>query len=137
MIKVYSWFDSLPQTLVFISPSSRVVPENVYVYPSLVDTGVNHLQLVDIQPGGSTSATNYILPWSSFEYTYLVKGLVGYDRVFNTSQLAIDDARQRLIAQIGAEGITAESIEVDSQSVQGIQWLWGPSLFKIVTWGRK
>jgi hypothetical protein len=99
--------------------------------------GVNHLELTDIQPGGSTSATNYILPWSSFEYTYLVKGLVGYGNIFNSSQLASDDAIQRLISQIGAEGISAESIEVDAQSVQGIQWLWGPSLFKILSWEKK
>jgi hypothetical protein len=137
MIRAKAWFDSLAKTLVFISPSVRVVPENVYIRPSLLSIGENHIELTDVQPDGSTSATNYILPWSSFEYTYLVKGLVGYGYVFNSSQLATEDARQRLIAQVGAEGITAESIEVDSQAVQGIQWLWGPGLFKILSWEKK
>jgi hypothetical protein len=68
------------------------------------------------------------------EYTYLVQGLVGYGSVFNSSQLAIEDAKQRLLAKIGEEGINPEEMGVDSQSIQGIKWLWGPSLFKILVW---
>lgn len=137
MIKVNSWFDSLSKTLVFTSPSTRVVPENVYIYPRLLGVGENHLELIDVQPGGSISDTNYILPWSSFEYTYLVKCLVGYGNVFNSSQAATNDAVQRLIAKVGLEGISAQDVQTDSQSVQGIQWLWGPSLFKILSWEKK
>jgi hypothetical protein len=136
MIKMYAWHDNQQQTQVFLSPSTRVVPENVYVYPRLIGTGDNHIQLTDVQPGGSISATNYILPWSSFEYTYLVKGLVGYGDVFNTSQLATADASQRLVNQMGGEGISVQDINFDSQAVQGIQWLWGPSMFKILTWDK-
>ncbi|MEM5836257.1 MAG: hypothetical protein QXR09_01400 [Candidatus Aenigmatarchaeota archaeon] len=122
---------------IFTSPSIRVVPENVYVYPNKLSVGKNSIRLVDFQEGGSISGTNYILPWSSFEYTYLVKGLVGYGNVFNSSQLAIEDAKQRLISQMGEEGIKPEGIQVDSQSVQGLRWLWGPSLFKILVWERE
>ncbi|MEM5772946.1 MAG: hypothetical protein QXL86_01835, partial [Candidatus Aenigmatarchaeota archaeon] len=121
---------------IFTSPSIRVVPENVYVYPNKIFVGDNSIKLVDFQPSGSISSTNYILPWSSFEYTYLVKGLVGYGRVFNSSQLAIEDAKQRLLIQMGEEGITPEEMQVDSQAVQGVRWLWGPSLFKILVWER-
>lgn len=137
MIKVYAWFDDLAKNLVFISPATRVVPESAYIRPSIWSVGKNNIELVDVQPDGSISNTNKILPWSSFEYTYLVKGLVGYGNVFNTSQPAIDDARQRLIAQIGLEQISAEDIQTECQAVQGIQWLWGPSIFKILSWERK
>ncbi|MFH8119699.1 MAG: hypothetical protein QXS37_02750, partial [Candidatus Aenigmatarchaeota archaeon] len=119
---------------IFTSPSLRVVPENVYVHPKKLIVGSNSIELVDFQEGGSISKTNYILPWSSFEYTYLVKGLVGYGSVFNSSQLAIEDAKQRLISQMGGEGIKPEEMQVDSQSIHGVRWLWGPSLFKILVW---
>ena len=134
MIEVYQWWDDENETLIFTSPSVRVVPENVYVYPAKIKAGLNWLKLVDVQPSGSVSSTNYILPWSSFEYTYLVKGLVGYGEVFNSSQLAIQDAIERLKEQMGNEGIGVESLNYDSQAVQGIQWLWGPALFKLVMW---
>ncbi|MEM7821530.1 MAG: hypothetical protein QXX38_01815 [Candidatus Aenigmatarchaeota archaeon] len=137
MIKAYAWFNGFTKNLIFVSPSVRTVPESVYIDPSIWSVGENNIELVDVQPGGSVSDTNYILPWSSFEYTYIVKGLVGYGNVFNSSQLAIEDAKQRLVNQIGAEGIQAESIKTDSQSVQGIQWLWGPAIFKILSWERK
>jgi hypothetical protein len=38
------------------------------------------------------------------------------------------------LAKIGEEGINPEEMGVDSQSIQGIKWLWGPSLFKILVW---
>lgn len=119
---------------IFTSPSLRVVPENIYISPSKLVVGENTIRVVDFQPGGSISSTNYILPWSSFEYTYLVKGLVGYGSVFNSSKLAVEDAKQRLLKQMGEEGIKAEEINVDSQSVHGVRWLWGPALFKILVW---
>jgi len=134
MIKVYQGWENESESLIFSSPSARVVPENVYVYPDKIKVGTNWLKLVDVQPSGSVSSTNYILPWSSFEYTYLVKGLVGYGEVFNSSQLAVKDAIKRLKEQMGSEGIQVENLNYDSQSVQGIQWLWGPALFKMVMW---
>jgi len=134
MIKTYAWFDNLPQNLVFVSPAIRAVPESVYIKPSIWNVGENNIALVDFQPGGSISDTNYILPWSSFEYTYLAKSMVGYGSVFNSSDAAVNDAIERLKQQIGAEGINATNIQVDSKSVYGIEWLWGPSLFKLYVW---
>jgi hypothetical protein len=129
-VKDEVWIGSNPATVIFDSPSSRVVPENVYIYPRLLGVGTNNNRLTDDNTG------NNILPWSSVEYTYLVRGIVGYGGVFNTSQQAVDDAFSRLVQQIGTEGIAAQSIASDSQSIQGIQWLWGPSLFKLVLWER-
>ena len=124
-----------PKKVIFTSPSSRVVPENVFVYPSLISSQ-NTIELVDFQSNGGISPTNYILPWCSFEYTYLVKGLVGYGNVFNSYELAIRDAIERLLMQVGSEGISAENIQTDAQSTQGVRWLWGPSLFKVLVWDK-
>jgi hypothetical protein len=134
MLEVNATFNGLPWKKVFVSPAVRAVPEAAYIPPTIWSVGLNYIKMRDFQPGGSTSPGNYILPWTSFEYTYLVKGLVGYGSVFNSSQLAIEDAKNRLITQIGAEGINATDIQVDSKSVAGIRWLWGPSLFKIIAW---
>ena len=135
MINVSIRQPNQPKRIVFTSPSSRVVPENVFIYPRLIGSQ-NTIEIVDFQPYGGISPTNYILPWSSFEYTYLVKGLVGYGDVFNSSEIAINDAVERLMRQIGSEGISAENIQTDTQSTQGIKWLWGPALFKILIWDK-
>jgi hypothetical protein len=135
MINVSIQQPNSPKTTVFTSPSSRVVPENVFVYPRLIGSQ-NTIEIVDFQSYGGISPTNYILPWSSFEYTYLVKGIVGYGSVFNSSELAIQDAINRLIQQVGSEGIAAENIQTDTQSTQGIKWLWGPSLFNVLIWDK-
>ncbi len=134
MIRTYAWFDNESETLVFESPAVRAVPENVYIPPSIWGVGENHVKLEDVQPGGSLSSTNYILPWSSLEYTYKVKGIVGYGEVFNSSSLAIQDAIQRLLNQTGEIGL--ENVKYDTKAVHGIKWLWGPSLFKVLVWER-
>ncbi len=69
-------------------------------------------------------------------YTFLVSSQVGYGNVFNTSQQAANDAAQRLLNILQPAGINASQISIDNQSVSGIQWLWGPSMFKIATWSR-
>jgi len=117
---------------IFTSPAGRTVPEGVYVFPNTIGIGNNSINIRDFQPDGSTSPRNYILPWSSLEYTYLVKGLVGYGNVFPTLEDAINDAINRLVTSVGLEGISAADIQTDSQAVGGIQWMWGPALFKLI-----
>lgn len=119
---------------IFTSPSVRAIPASIFIEPKIFSPGINYLRVVDFQPGGSLSTTNLILNYSSFEYTYLVKALVGYGNVFNTSQEAVNDAIQRLIQQVGKEGISVEDIAIENKSVQGIRYPWGPSLFKILVW---
>jgi len=121
---------------VFISPSVRAIPASVFIEPKIFSPGINYLRVVDFQPGGSLSPGNLILNYSSFEYTYLIKALVGYGKVFNTSQQAVEDAVERLKEQVGAEGISVEEIEIENKTVQGIRYLWGPSLFKVLAWER-
>lgn len=119
---------------IFTSPSGRVVPESVFVFPETIGVGNNTITIRDFQPNFATSPFNKILPWSSFEYTYLVKALVGYGNVFNSSQLAIEDAIQRLKNLMGGEGIDVQNIQTDSQAIGDIKWIWGPALFKLVIW---
>ncbi|MCS7123157.1 MAG: hypothetical protein RMJ17_01080, partial [Candidatus Aenigmarchaeota archaeon] len=119
---------------VFTSPSGRVVPENIFIPPSYIGIGNNSINIRDFQPNGATSPRNYILPWSSFEYTYLVKALVGYGNVFPNLSDAINDAINRLINKIGEEGIFAAGISTDSQAVGDIKWMWGPASFKLILW---
>ncbi|MFH7880590.1 MAG: hypothetical protein QXI09_01110 [Candidatus Aenigmatarchaeota archaeon] len=134
MINVTVYNSTNLPTHIFLSPSPRVVPENVFINPKILSVGNNTIRLVDVQPNGGVSLTNYILPWSSFEYTYLVKGMVGYGNVFANLEDARIDAINRLITELGEEGIVALNIEIDTQSVQGIRWLWGPTRFRILIW---
>lgn len=136
MLEAYAWYDNEDKNLVFKSPAPRATPESVYISPSIWGVGENHIELRDVQPGGSLSPLNTFLPWSSFEYTYKIKAIVGYGDVFNTSQEAVDDAIQRLLEQVGEEGISAQNIQVDTKSVYGIEWLWGPASFEISVWKR-
>ncbi len=122
------------ENLVFESPSPRAAPESVFIDSSYLIDGTNTISLRDVQPYGGLSSTNYFLPWSSVESTYIVKGLVGYGNVFNSSDLAINDAVQRLKQQIGEEGISATDIQIERKSVCGLRWLWGPSPFKVIVW---
>ncbi|MEM2145976.1 MAG: hypothetical protein QW279_11490, partial [Candidatus Jordarchaeaceae archaeon] len=136
MLNVSARSDTSNWISVFTSPSVRAIPASIFIEPKIFSPGYNHIRVVDFQPGGSLSTTNLILNYSSFEYSYLVKALVGYGSVFNTSQEAVEDAIQRLVQQVGAEGISVEDIAIENKTVQGIRYLWGPSLFKILVWER-
>ncbi|HDJ96735.1 MAG TPA: hypothetical protein ENG45_01540 [Candidatus Aenigmarchaeota archaeon] len=133
MLEINITHDNEPWRTAFISPAPRAIPESAYLQPSVWKAGDNYINLRDFQPGGSTSPTNYILPWSSFEYTYIVKGIVGYGDVFNTSEEAVNDAIQRLVNELGSN-VDATDIVIENKSVQGIRWLWGPSLFNLMVW---
>ena len=76
-----------------------------------------------------------INPFNSLvDYTHLLPSLVGYGDVFNSSELAVEDAKNRLESLWVGEDISPESITVENRSVYGVQWLWGPSLFKLYLW---
>ncbi|MEM5828139.1 MAG: hypothetical protein QW197_01375 [Candidatus Aenigmatarchaeota archaeon] len=116
----------------YLSPSPRAVPSHFYLYPNLIKFGNNTIRLTDIQPSGSISPSNYILPWTSLEINYIVKGLVGYGNVFENQSLAIEDAIKRLKNQIG--NIEISNVQIDTEDVYGIRWLFGPEILKIIVW---
>jgi hypothetical protein len=71
---------------------------------------------------------------SLVDYTYLLPSLVGYGDVFNTSELAVDDATKRLKNLWVGEDLSLVDVSVENKSLYGIQWLWGPGLFKLSVW---
>jgi hypothetical protein len=62
---------------------------------------------------------------------------IGYGEVFNSSELAENDAVERLIEEVkDLVDVGSENVEAQSRTVGGIRWLWGPSLLKIIVWER-
>jgi len=70
-------------------------------------------------------------------YSIRLKGSVGYGDTFSTSELASADAKQRLIEKISDYvDISVDDIQIETHSVSGVKWLWGPSMFKVLMWER-
>jgi len=88
-----------------------------------VETGVNPIN------GTGGSPDNRVI------HTMKIKGSVGYGSVFNSSSLAMEDARQRLIDKIiSYVDVDEDDIEIQNETIRGIQEIWGPSLLKIIMW---
>jgi len=134
MLEEFAWHEGDAQTLVFRSPAVRSTPSSIYIPPNIWGEGDNSIRMRDFQPDGSTSPYNYILPWTTLEYKYLVDGMVGYGNIFNTSDEAVQDAHERLLEQLGDVEIISSQVNMENITVSGIEWLWGPSLFKVVVW---
>jgi len=107
-------------------------PYIVQIPVDTVDVGNNSVRIGSgLTPTNATGGS----PDDRVIYTGRVKGSVGYGDVFNTSQLAADDAMQRLIDETQSYvNITEDDINVENQILGGIRWLWGPSLIKVVVW---
>jgi hypothetical protein len=77
-------------------------------------------------------------PDSRLIYTMRVRGVVGYGQAFNSSEEAQNDAKSRLIDKIKEYvNVTSDDVLIDYKMVSQIQWLWGPSLLKIVAWNKE
>ena len=75
-----------------------------------------------------------INPENSLGYTtFLIPASVGYSNVFEVEADAIDDAIQRLTELLG-EDVSAIDITVDSFSVSGVPFMWGPAQIKFKMW---
>jgi len=91
-------------------------------------TGVNSYSM-EFGNGYAINPSNSLV-----DYTYLLPSLVGYGDVFNTSELAVDDATKRLKNLWVGEDLSLVDVSVENKSLYGIQWLWGPGLFKLSVW---
>jgi hypothetical protein len=120
----------------FKSAVIREVPTTTFIPPEYLNNGTNFVYARDFQPDGTTSPFKAILRWSTVEYTMLIPAAVSYGGVFANQTQAIEDAKQRLLNLLNSFSIqvSEEDIVIDSQSIAGIRWLWGPSLFKVVVW---
>jgi hypothetical protein len=98
--------------------------------------GLNFVWARDFQPAGWTSPFDAILRWSKVEYTILIPAAVGYGDVFANQTVAIEDARQRLIALLESYDVEFHpaDVRIDQRSTAGLRWLWGPSLIKVIVW---
>jgi hypothetical protein len=110
-------------------------PYIVQIPEDMIEEGeTNHIAIgTGLIPSNSTggSGDNRII------YDIRVKGSVGYGNIFNSSSLAVNDAIQRLRDETGGfVSVDDEDIEVDSKNIRGIQWLWGPSLLKVIVWDK-
>lgn len=108
-------------------------PYSVQIPANLIEEGqTNHIVVgTGLSPVNSTGGSGD----DRIIYDIRVKGSVGYGDVFNSSSLAKDDAIQRLKDETGGYvSVDDEDIEVDSKNIKGIQWLWGPSLLKVIAW---
>lgn len=99
-------------------------------YSGEIMNGLNNYTL-NFSQGYAVGPTNSLIT-----YTFLVPSQVGYGSVFNTSQQAAADAQQRLLNLLQPAGITANQINIDNQSISGIEWLWGPAIFNVVAWSQ-
>ena len=75
-----------------------------------------------------------INPSNSLGYTtFLIPASVGYSDVFETEAEAVEDAVQRLVDLLGSD-VSAIDITVDSYSVSGVPYMWGPAQVKFKMW---
>jgi hypothetical protein len=108
-------------------------PFIVQIPAELVKSGENNY----VRIGTGLAPTNITggSPDDRVIYRIVVKGVVGYGNAFETSEEAITDAMDRLISQIGGYvDVGSGDIKTEEESIGGIQWLWGPSLLKIMVW---
>ena len=80
-------------------------------------------------------STGYaIKPSNSLGHTtFLIPASVSYGDIFENETDAIDDAIQRLEELLG-EDVTTIDIIVDSVSVAGVPYMWGPVQIKLEMW---
>ena len=110
-------------------------PFMIQIPVNYLGTGNNSVRIgTGFTPQNATGGS----PDNKIIYSVRLKGYVEYGDVFNTSTIASEDAKSRLIAKVSEYvSIDPSKIDIESQSLQGIQWLWGPSIFKISMWDRR
>jgi hypothetical protein len=108
-------------------------PYIVQIPVNLIGEGENNFVRVEtgINPNNATGGS----PDDRVIYIMKLKGSVGYGNIFDTPTLATDDARDRLINKISSYvDVDEDDVEIQNETIGGIQGLWGPSLLKIIVW---
>ncbi|MBW2964807.1 hypothetical protein KY363_05075 [Candidatus Woesearchaeota archaeon] len=127
--QVYSDTGFPPANKIFESPSSRATPSDVYVPLWTLDEtpGMpNYERIVE-------TSWNEVLPNSTIDYGFYIKGFVGYGEVFATYGLAVDDAIARLQAVLGSY-VNASDIVIENTTMSGVPSLWGPAVAEVRVW---
>jgi hypothetical protein len=107
-------------------------PYIVQIPVDLISAGNNSVRIgTGIGPNNETGGS----PDDRVIYTMRFKGSVGYGIAFNSSELANQDAVQRLIDKTrNYVDVTMDDIDTRTETISGIRWLWGPSLLKVIVW---
>jgi hypothetical protein len=110
--------------------------------PFIVQIPVNNISTGNnsVRIGTGMSSTSGIggSPDDRVIYTIRVKGSVGYDKTFPSSDLAVADANQRLMDLVSDYvNVTTDNVQNQTKSITGVQSIWGPSSLKVVTWENK
>lgn len=127
--RVYSDTGFPPGNLVFESPSSRAVPSSIYIPLETLDTTPLMLNYERIQE----TSGNDVLPNSTIDYGFYIKGFVGYGGVFATQGESIEDAIARLQEVLGVY-VNASDIVIDNTTMSGVPSLWGPAVAEVRVW---
>jgi hypothetical protein len=127
--RVYSDTGYPPGNLVFESPSARAVPTSVYVPLWTLDPTPLALNYERIQE----TSGNDVLPNSTIDYGFYIKGFVGYGAVFAVRDDAIDDAIARLQDVLGTY-VNASDMIIDNTTMSGVPSLWGPAVAEVRVW---
>jgi hypothetical protein len=152
--KITSYSSDYWTDMLWINSSTTGVWEEVYNltyfgndYTILGDPFIIHIPIDKISSGkNSVRIETGISPLSKTGgspddrviYTIRVKGSVGYDKTFPSSDLAVADANQRLMDLVSDYvNVMTDDVQNQTKSITGVQSLWGPSSLKVVTWENK
>ena len=127
--RVYSDTGTPPGNLVFESPASRAVPSDVYIPISTLDTTPGALNYERIQETGG----NDVLPNSTIDYGFYIRGNVGYGQVFATYDESLADAISRLQDMLGTY-VNASNIIIENSTMSGVPSMWGPAIAEVRVW---
>jgi hypothetical protein len=127
--RVYSDTGYPPGHLVFESPSSRAVPTSVYIPLETIDTTPLMLNYERIQE----TSGNDVLPNSTIDYGFYMRGFVGYGQVFSSQGESVEDAIARLQEVLGGY-VNASDLVIENTSMSGVPSLWGPAVAEVRVW---
>jgi predicted RNase H-like HicB family nuclease len=150
--RVYSDTGYPPSNLVFESPSSRAVPSSVYIPLWTLDTTPLALNYERLQE----TSGNDVLPNSTIDYGFYIRGFIGYGQVFSTQSESVDDAIARLQEVLGSyvnatdcesvddaiarlqevlgSYVNATDLVIDNTTMSGVPSLWGPAVAEVRVW---
>jgi hypothetical protein len=126
---VYSDTGFPPGNLVFESPSSRAVPSSVFIPKETLEQtpGVlNYERIVE-------TSGNDVLPNSTIDYGFYIKGFVGYGEVFASFGESVADAIARLQEVLGSYANASDMI-IENVTMSGVPSLWGPAVAEVRVW---
>lgn len=108
-------------------------PFVVNIPDELIESGqTNYIRIsTGLAPENSTGASDF----DRIIYDARLRGSVGYGDVFSTLDEAVSDAKTRLIQEVETYvDVEEDDIEIQTESLTNMRWLWGPSLIKTSVW---